>query len=86
MREKIISESVGYLDKTKQDMVKNLVKDVPTEKLTESVKKYIPMILGNSSVKSINKNSLHANIFDLSLVHNEVEILKILKHNKSMIK
>ena len=56
MREKIISESVGYLDKTKQDMVKNLVKDVPTEKLTESVKKYIPMILGNSSVKSINKN------------------------------
>ena len=56
LREKIISESVGYLDKTKQDMVKNLVKDVPTEKLTESVKKYIPMILGNSSVKSINKN------------------------------
>lgn len=56
MREKIISESVGYLDKTKQDMVKNLVKDVPTEKLTESVKKYIPMILGNSSVKSINNN------------------------------
>ena len=32
------------------------------------------------AVKSINKNSLHANIFDLSLVHNEVEILKILKH------
>lgn len=56
MREKIINESIGHLAKDKQDMVRNLVKDVPTEQLNESVKKYIPMILGNSSTKQINKN------------------------------
>ena len=32
------------------------------------------------AVKTIDKNSLHANITDLSLVDNEVAILKILKH------
>ena len=37
-------------------MIKNLVKEVPTEKLNESIKRYIPMILGNSSQKQINKN------------------------------
>jgi hypothetical protein len=37
-------------------MIKNLVKEVPTEKLNESIKKYIPMILSNSSVNSINKS------------------------------
>lgn len=56
MREKIINESCDCLDKSKKDMIKNLVKEVPTEKLTESVKKYIPMILNNSSEKIINKN------------------------------
>lgn len=55
-REKIISESVAHLAKDKQDMIKNLVKEVPTEKLNESIKKYIPMILSNSSVNSINKS------------------------------
>lgn len=56
MREKIINESCDCLDKSKKDMIKNLVKEVPTEKLNESVKKYIPMILNNSSEKTINKN------------------------------
>ena len=42
--------------KDKQDMIKNLVKEVPTEKLNESIQKYIPMILSNSSEKSINKS------------------------------
>lgn len=55
-RDKIISESVSCLAKDKQDMIKNLVKEVPTEKLNESIKKYIPMILGNSSSKTINNN------------------------------
>ena len=32
------------------------------------------------AVKTIDKNSLHANIADLSLVDNEIAILKILKH------
>ena len=32
------------------------MKDVPTEQLNESIKKYIPMILSNSSAKQINKN------------------------------
>ena len=52
----MISESVAHLAKDKQDMIKNLVKDVPTEQLNESIKKYIPMILSNSSAKQINKN------------------------------
>ena len=55
-REKLINESVAHLAKDKQDMIKNLVKDVPTEQLNESIKKYIPMILSNSSAKTINKN------------------------------
>ena len=55
-REKIISESIAHLAKDKQDMIKNLVKEVPTEKLNESIQKYIPMILSNSSTKTINKN------------------------------
>mgnify|MGYP003458270073 FL=1 len=55
-REKIISESVSHLGKDKQDMIRNLVKEVSTEKLNESIKKYIPMIMGNSSSNSINKS------------------------------
>lgn len=55
-REKIINESIAHLGKDKQDMIKNLVKEVPTEKLNESIQKYIPMILSNSSEKSINKS------------------------------
>ena len=37
-------------------MVKNLIKEVPTNQLNESINKFIPMILGNSSSKVINKN------------------------------
>jgi hypothetical protein len=55
VRAKIINESIGHLAKDKQDMIKNLVKEVPTEKLNESVKKYIPMILSNSTKSVINK-------------------------------
>lgn len=55
-RDKIINESIAHLGIDKQDMIKNLVKEVPTEKLNESIKRYIPMILGNSSQKQINKN------------------------------
>ena len=55
-REKLINESIAHLAKDKQDMIKNLVKDVPTEQLNESIKKYIPMILSNSSAKTINKS------------------------------
>ena len=55
-REKIINESIAHLGKDKQDMVKNLIKEVPTNQLNESINKFIPMILGNSSSKVINKN------------------------------
>lgn len=55
-REKIINESVAHLAKDKQDMIKNLVKEVPTNKLNESINRYIPMILSNSQPKIINKN------------------------------
>lgn len=55
-REKIINESVAHLAKDKQDMIKNLVKEVPTNKLSESINRYIPMILSNSAPKMINKN------------------------------
>ena len=57
MRNKIINESVAILAKDKQDMIKNLVKDVPTNKLQESIQKYIPMIMNDSSSKKINTNS-----------------------------
>lgn len=57
MRNKIINESVSILAKEKQDMIKNLVKDVPTNKLQESINKYIPMIMNDSSKKVINTNS-----------------------------
>ena len=57
MRNKIINEAVSILAKDKQDMIKNLVKDVPTNKLQESINKYIPMIMNDSSKKVINTNS-----------------------------
>lgn len=55
-REKIINDSISHLTKDKQNMIKNLVKDVTTERLQESINKYIPMILSNKSEKTINKN------------------------------
>ena len=57
MRDKIISENVSILAKDKQDMIKNLIKDVPTEKLQESINKYLPMILNDSAKTQINTNS-----------------------------
>ena len=57
MRDKIISENVSILAKDKQDMIKNLIKDVPTEKLQESINKYLPMILNDSAKTKINTNS-----------------------------
>lgn len=56
MRNKIINESVAILAKDKQDMIKNLVKDVPTNKLQESINKYIPMIMNDSGKKQINNS------------------------------
>lgn len=55
-RDKIINESIAHLPIDKQNMMKNLVKEIATEKLEESIKRYIPMILGNSSTNQINKN------------------------------
>lgn len=54
-RAKMINESVAHLPVAKQEMVKGLVKDVPTNKLMESLKKYIPMIMEDNSAKNINK-------------------------------
>jgi len=54
-RAKMINESVAHLPVAKQEMVKGLVKDVPTNKLMESLKKYIPMIMEDNSEKNINK-------------------------------
>lgn len=55
-REKIINESIAHLTKDKQEMIRNLIKEVPTNQLNESIKKFIPMILSNSSSNLINKN------------------------------
>lgn len=55
-RSKIINESLNHLPKAKQEMVKSLVKDVPTNKLVESLNKYIPMVLEGNTIKTINKN------------------------------
>ena len=54
-RAKMINESVSHLPVAKQKMVKDLVKDVPTNNLMESLKKYIPMIMEDNSAKNINK-------------------------------
>ena len=55
-RAKMINESVAHLPVAKQEMVKGLVKDVPTNQLMESLKKYIPMIMEGNSSKNINKD------------------------------
>ena len=55
-RAKMINESVSHLPVAKQKMVKDLVKDVPTNNLMESLKKYIPMIMEDNSAKNINKD------------------------------
>lgn len=55
-RAKMINESVSHLPVAKQEMVKGLVKDVPTNELMESLKKYIPMIMEENSSKNINKD------------------------------
>ena len=54
-RAKMINESIAHLPVAKQEMVKGLVKDVPTNKLMESLKKYVPMIMEDNSAKNINK-------------------------------
>ena len=54
-RAKMINESIAHLPVAKQEMVKGLVKDVPTNKLMESLKKYVPMIMEDNSTKNINK-------------------------------
>jgi cysteinyl-tRNA synthetase len=55
-RSKMINESIAHLPVAKQEMVKGLVKDVPTNKLMESLKKYVPMIMEDNSAKNINKD------------------------------
>ena len=54
-RNKIINESINHLPSSKQEMVKKLVKDVPTNNLNESLKKYVSMVMEGNTVKSINK-------------------------------
>lgn len=55
-RSKMINEAVSHLPVQKQEMVKQLVKDVPTNKLNESLKKYIPMIMEGNTSKKINSD------------------------------
>ena len=52
----MINEAVSHLPVQKQEMVKQLVKDVPTNKLNESLKKYIPMIMEGNTSKKINSD------------------------------
>lgn len=68
-REKIINESIGHLPKAKRDMIKSLVKDTETSQLNEAISKYIPMVLEDNSMKSINKNR------DRVLSENRVKVL-----------
>lgn len=55
-RSKMINEAVSHLSSNKQEMVKRLVKDVPTNELVESLKKFIPMIMEGNTSKTINKD------------------------------
>lgn len=54
-RNKIINESINHLPINKQEMVKKLVKDVPTNQLNESLKKYVSMVMEENTTKTINK-------------------------------
>jgi len=54
-RTKIINESINHLPKSKQEMIVSLVKDVPTNKLKESLNKYIPMVMDGNSSSKINR-------------------------------
>lgn len=56
LREQIINESVSMLDKSKQSMIRSLVKDVETTKLKECIEKYIPMVLKGNSTTTVNNN------------------------------
>jgi uncharacterized ubiquitin-like protein YukD len=52
----MINESISHLPASKQEMVKRLVKDVPTNQLVESLKKYVPMVMEGNTAKTINKD------------------------------
>lgn len=68
-REKIINESIGHLPVAKQNMIKSLVKNTETAQLNEAIAKYIPMVLEDNSMKTINKNR------DRVLSENRVKML-----------
>jgi len=68
-REKIINESIGHLPTAKQNMIKSLVKNTETAQLNEAIAKYIPMVLEDNSMNSINKNR------DRVLSENRVKVL-----------
>ena len=56
MREKIISESISFLPSKEQAMMRNLLTGCKTEELKESIKRYLPSIVGGKTVKPINNN------------------------------
>ena len=56
MREKIISESISFLPSKEQAMMRNLLTGCKTEELKESIKRYLPSIVGGKATKMINNN------------------------------
>lgn len=56
MREKIISESISFLPAKQQSMMRNLLTGCKTSELKESIKRYLPSIVGENATKQINKS------------------------------
>lgn len=56
IRDKIITESASILPTDKRNMLKSLVKDVPTAQLQNKINSYIPLIMKENSNSTINSS------------------------------
>jgi len=58
VRTKQIQESIGHLPAAKRKLMLELIEDVPTKNLTESIKKYLPMVLKEEASPARQKKVL----------------------------
>lgn len=78
-RAKMINENINHLPVAKQEMIKNLVKDVPTNKLVEHINKYIPMVLDNSNKGKINNNRVLRENNNLKVMSGDIKEKRAMK-------
>jgi hypothetical protein len=58
IRESKINSALGHLSREKRDVMLELLEDVQTEKLDESIKKYLPMVLKENKVSTIRNRKM----------------------------